>query len=164
MPNWCYNNLTLTHEDSSMIERAEKAFIDSRLLSEFIPNDGSPDLWCEHNVSNWGTKWDISGDEGSCDREDANTVSMSFDSAWSPPVIAYAKLENMGFTVRANYYEPGMAFAGIYKDGFDDYYDYSKMTSDEIEQQLPQDLLDLGIADDVRCWEEEQDENNEGDE
>jgi hypothetical protein len=41
------------------------------------------------------------------------------------------------------------------------------MTADEIEDYLPAELLDLGIADDVRSWEEEQDdsnEDNEGDE
>ena len=37
MPNWCENSLTLTHEDSSMIDRAEKAIKDGNLFSEFHP-------------------------------------------------------------------------------------------------------------------------------
>ena len=37
MPNWCNNYLELTHEDPAMIERAKKAYVDGRLLDEFVP-------------------------------------------------------------------------------------------------------------------------------
>jgi hypothetical protein len=57
-----------------------------------------------------------------------------------------------------------MAFCGIYEDGDDDYYEYGNMSADEIEDFLPAELLDLGIADDVRSWQDEQDELREDDE
>jgi len=37
MPNWCNNYLELEHDDPKMIERAQKAFADARLLDEFVP-------------------------------------------------------------------------------------------------------------------------------
>ena len=37
MPNWCNNTITLTHTDSSMIERAKKALQEGKLLNEFFP-------------------------------------------------------------------------------------------------------------------------------
>ena len=163
MPNWCMNNLTLSHEDPEMIARAERAFNEGKLLAEFIPNKGDPESWYEHNIANWGTKWDVGGDDTHCER-DGNTLQLGFDSAWSPPTAAYTVLEELGFTVKATYWEPGMAFCGIYEDGDDDYYEYGNMSADEIEYFLPAELLDLGIADDVRSWQDEQDELREDDE
>ena len=37
MPNWCNNYLELEHEDPVMIERAQKAFAEGKLLEEFCP-------------------------------------------------------------------------------------------------------------------------------
>ena len=37
MPNWCNNNIELSHPDKAMVERAAKAFADGTLLNEFIP-------------------------------------------------------------------------------------------------------------------------------
>ena len=37
MPNWCNNYLELEHEDPAMIERAQKAFAEGKLLEEFCP-------------------------------------------------------------------------------------------------------------------------------
>ena len=155
-----------------MLERAKAAFLDGKFLNEFIPlpkeledttaparesNEalmekyGASDWysWC---VNNWGTKWDIS--PYSCEIENGQLVG-SFDSPWGPPTEAYAKLEELGFEVRAYYYEPGMGFAGVY-DGFDDCYDYSGMSADEAEDYLPEALDEMyGITESMREWEEE---------
>ncbi len=173
MPNWCNNNIELAHEDPAMIERAAAAFRDGTLLNEFIPlpkeledttaparesNEalvakyGASDwyTWC---IQNWGTKWDIS--PYACDVENGQLVG-SFDSPWGPPTAAYEKLEEMGFSVRAYYSEPGMGFAGVYEDGFDDYYEFSGMSADEVEDMLPEALNEMyGITESMREWEEE---------
>jgi hypothetical protein len=65
MPNWCDNSLTLTHEDPAEIVRAVEAFKRGEFLAELVPN---PDKewsydWC---VTNWGTKWDVGGDDSEC--------------------------------------------------------------------------------------------------
>lgn len=37
MPNWCENQMTISHSDPSMIKRARDAWMDRRFLKEFIP-------------------------------------------------------------------------------------------------------------------------------
>ena len=37
MPNWCNNSITLRHADSAMVQRAQEALANGRLLQEFIP-------------------------------------------------------------------------------------------------------------------------------
>ena len=87
---------------------------------------------------------------------------LGFDSAWSPPTTAYAKLEDMGFRIRAMYYEGGMAFAGIYEDGMDDYYDYGGLDSKGIAEELPVELDEaFGISESAAEWEAENAEDEE---
>jgi len=81
--------------------------------------------WC---VAEWGTKWDIGRTSehdhlAEIDDGDWPTMTLSFESAWSPPVKAYEKLWNMGFIITASYYEPGCGFCGEWKNGMD--YEYS---------------------------------------
>ena len=112
--------------------------------------------WYDWNIQNWGTKWEA----GLIDweREDENTIWISFDSAWAPPVNAYEKLEALGFSVRAYYYESGMGFAGIYEDGIDDYYELQG-NADEIENTIPEALDEMFcITENIRQWEEENQE------
>ena len=37
MPNWCNNEVTITHEDPAMLERLEKAWREGRLFAEVMP-------------------------------------------------------------------------------------------------------------------------------
>ena len=62
-----------------------------------------------------------------------NEATMSFDTAWSPPIGLYERLQVLGFYVRASYFEPGMGFAGRWIDGDDQYYDGGR-------EYFPQDL------------------------
>jgi hypothetical protein len=163
MPNWCNNTLNIRHEDPAMIERARKAFIDGRFLEEFVPfPNGEWDYnWC---VNEWGTKWDVgaNGGDGHYSEQDSNGIVFNFDSAWAPPTAAYTKLTDMGFEILAYYYEPGMAFCGKWEDGCDDYYDYGGMTSEQIAEELPDDLDEtFGISEQVAEWEAEDEENIE---
>ena len=161
MPNWCYNNVTLTHDEPAMIDRAISGFQNDTLANEFVPlPESEKDNWYDWCVSNWGTKWDFGGKE--YDREDDNTVKFSFDTAWSPPVEFFRQLEELGFTVRAMYYEPGMAFCGIYEDGFDDNYELGGMDSDEVENTIPQELdEEFAISEQMADWESEQEYDEE---
>ena len=168
MPNWCNNSVEIYHTDPAMIERARKAFNGEGLLQEFIPVpqalldtvSGSMgedkreaheaqqkanrekygySSWYDFCVSEWGTKWEI-GADGNPAQDIPGGLMLGFDSAWSPPIAAYEKLLEMGFRIRAMYYEPGMAFAGVWEDGADDYYEYSGMNSDQIAEELPSEL------------------------
>ena len=171
MPNWCGNTLTITHENPEMIVRAKAAFAEGKFLQEFIPVPqaltdtvsgfhGDPDEqakldaqtkaniekhgygnWYDYCVGEWGTKWDV-GDGQGIQTWDEHELIVYFDSAWSPPIGAYEKLMDLGFRIYATYYEPGCAFAGIWDDGDDDYYDLSGMDSGDVQQQLPPELDD----------------------
>ena len=186
MPNWCNNSVELYHADPAMIERARTAFNDGRLLDEFIPvpkdlhivagrvgDDNDPKqielkeaeirnlatygyvTWYDFCVNEWGTKWDI-GADGNPAQDIPGGLMLGFDSAWAPPVGAYEKLTEMGFSIRAMYYEPGMAFAGIWEDGNDDYYDYGGLDSAGIAEELPVELDEaFGISESAAEWEEE---------
>jgi hypothetical protein len=62
----------------------------------------------------------------------------------------------MGFKIRAMYYEPGMAFAGIYEDGNDDAYSLEGMDSHQASQALPSELSDMfGIVESMQEYEME---------
>ena len=182
MPNWCNNTLELQHEDPAMIERARAAMIRGEFLHEFIPvpkelsdavangqtNEALQEKygyssWYDFCVANWGTKWDVGGsDYGNPTVTEDGKMIAGFDSAWAPPITAMERLTDLGFTVKLYYYEPGMAFAGIWEDGNDDYYEYGSMSSDEVAATLPAELDDMFcISDSMAEWEEENAEEEE---
>ena len=98
----------------------------------------------------WGTKWDIGSDNNEAHGLNPTVVgkqaTMTFDSAWSPPIGLYEKLHELGFSVEATYFEPGMAFCGIWQDGEDHYVEYT--SHDMIPKRIWQDYnLDEFFAD-----------------
>ncbi len=161
MPNWCNNTLILGHDDPAMIARAKAAFVEGRLLDEFIPvpaelkETTSPNRdansaetlrkkygasdWYDYAVNNWGTKWDV-GDANGIQTWDDHELVVYFDSAWSPPTSAYERFEDLGFRVYATYYEPGMCFAGIYDEHGDTSWDMTDMDSEEVRNTIPLEL------------------------
>ena len=156
MPNWCDNTLEVSHSDPKMMKRFTNAFKDGRLCEEFIPFPNGEWNW-DFCVENWGTKWDVGGDDGYLEGGD-DYATCSFQSAWSPPMGLYHVLEELGFSVRAMYYEPGMNFAGIYEDGNDDCYELAN-SADEVAEQIPDELDEaFGISENMRMWEEENEE------
>jgi hypothetical protein len=187
MPNWCNNNLTLTHEDPAMILRAKEALDRGEFLQEFIPVpqdlkdtvSGSMgedhreaheaqqkanrekhgySNWYDYCVGEWGTKWDVGGDGQTDIHPDGKMLHTTFDSAWSPPVNAYVKLEELGFGVNAMYYEGGMAYAGAYGDGNDEEINLEGMSADDVENHYPEIDEAFGISESMREYEAEQQE------
>lgn len=189
MPNWCNNSITLKHSDPAMIDRAHKALARGELLQEFIPcpqelrdtvagfmgedkraaheaqqaanieKHGYKD-WYDWQVANWGTKWDVGGDDGLIQKLDEHTLQASFDSAWSPPTGAYERLCALGFEIEAFYDEPGMAFCGKWtgnEESFDDdYYEYGGETSKTVREAIGAELDDFwGISENMAQWEAE---------
>jgi hypothetical protein len=186
MPNWCNNNLVLEHDDPAMIQRAFDALERGEFLNEFIPVPqelkdtvsgfhGDPETqrkleeqtqsnidkfgygnWYDYCVGEWGTKWDV-GEQGASDiHPGGKMLHTSFDSAWSPPVSAYEKLEAMGFRVEAMYYEGGMGYAGTYSDGDDNTVELEGMSANDIEREYPELDECFGIAECMREYEDEE--------
>ena len=131
MPNWCMNKLTVSHANPDMVDRFENAYNLGKACNEFLPLPEGED-WYSWQINNWGTKWDIGADIGT-EKEERyglkatrvdNEVCCSFDSAWSPPIGLYEKLVDLGYDVKASYWEPGMAFCGIWDNGADNYCEY----------------------------------------
>jgi hypothetical protein len=184
MPNWCNNNLVLEHDFPEMLIRAKDALDRGEFLQEFIPvpqdlrdtvsgfmgedkraaheaqmeankaKHGYKD-WYDFCVNEWGTKWDT-GEQGNTDiSPDGKTLHTGFDTAWAPPCAAYEKLMDLGFRVKAMYYEPGMSFAGIWEDGHDDcYQDWGD--SEGAKATLPAELDDcFGISESQAEYEAE---------
>jgi len=142
MPNWCNNSLLIEGDAKKireLVEEAQKG--DDACFFELIkpmpkelegttaPSD-TPN-WYDWCVNEWGTKWDAcciyvveSGD---------GFASFSFDTAWSPPFGVYNALTEQGFSVNAEYEEPGMGFAGEYIDGENRTWDYEP---DEDDMEL----------------------------
>jgi len=119
--------------------------------------------WYDFCVNEWGTKWDVGGNDYNEPQQDSpNKITMSFDSAWSPPCTAMEKFVELGFSVRLYYYEPGMCFAGIWEDGDDDFYELGNMSSTEVAEELPESLDEMfGISETIANYEEEENEQNE---
>ena len=187
MPNWCSNNLVLTHEDPAMIQRAYDALERGEFLNEFIPvpeslkivagSVGDPDEqkkleedtarnleelgygnWYDFCVGEWGTKWDC-GEQGNSDiHPEGRMLHTFFESAWGPPVNAYEKLVEMGFGVEAMYHEGGMCFAGTWSNGNDDYIDLSELGADDIERDYPEIDECFGISECMREYEADNEE------
>jgi hypothetical protein len=167
-----------------MINRAQEALLNGTFLNEFSPvpedlkivagrlgADDNPDQlalvakeeanlakygaknWYDYCIRQWGTKWDVDCDSVNINEE--GVLTASYQSAWAPPVPFYDTLEEMGFSVIAYYDEPGMAFAGVYSEGVDDYFEYGGMSSEEAREYLPEVLDDcFGITESIAEYEE----------
>jgi hypothetical protein len=145
-----------------MLDKFEKAYRDDWTIETFLPtprdpgdptqlmgegrsyseNDNVNTSWYLWRLQNWGTKWDIGCKDGyglEPTRVD-NELSITFDSAWSPPLGFYERLVVLGFGVQASYFEPGMSFAGIWHNGKDEFYegnwsDFPEALVDEFDMQ-----------------------------
>ena len=189
MPNWCENTLTLRHTDSAMIQRARDAYVNGTFFNEFapVPEDlqitagklSDPILqeeleakeqsnfekygynnWYDWCFNEWGTKWDVGGDDSLIVTHERGLLTVSFDSAWSPPIEFYRKLEDLGFDVEAYYHEGGMAFVGSYIAGDDEYIDYGGMSSDTVRSEIGETLDDMFcISETLANYEEEENED-----
>ncbi|CAB4221113.1 hypothetical protein UFOVP1636_142 [uncultured Caudovirales phage] len=148
MPNWCDNKLILEHDDPEVIERAGNAFAKGEFLNTLVPRPTEHnENWYTWNIENWGTKWDIGENDGFLEVT-PNKITLSFTSAWAPPLMAYKSLLDQGFGVYATYYEPGIGFCGIWDNGDDQQYDYSHLSKEELVNTIPPELdEEYGISD-----------------
>jgi len=159
MPNHTDNRVILSHDDSQKIDMIYNIMNtdDTPLCQTLIPMDEAlldndahaDDGWYTWRLQNWGTKWDVY--ESHCTRIDANTLQLTFYTAWSPPIPVFDKLVDMGFEVNARYLDEGWMYAGEYVDGDD-------WTTDDVES-LPETYPDLdlefGISEHMATWAEE---------
>lgn len=197
MPNWCDNNLYISHEDPEMLKKAVDAWESSNFLATLVPEPDykvtpvaetfpnitaqyakteeekakallneptiREDAWWDWRIQNWGTKWDV-GYDADLDNHaqvNDNTMFVYFNSAWSPPTGAYEKLEQLGYSIRAYYFEGGCSFCGSWIDGSDDCYSIDgdedgKVSQEHLMNTIPKDILDeMDILCAYDLWEDE---------
>ena len=113
MPNYCNNELTIKSDNAGLLQslmnelkQADSYEVD--FLSKLVPFTEETNYvwdydWC---VENWGTKWDIfdivhASLEG-------DTLTVSFSTAWSPPIPALEKAaDTYGFVWTLSWLEEG---------------------------------------------------------
>lgn len=173
MPNWCNNNVTISHTDSAKLEALASAVREGKFCNHVIPvpkaltetvaghcGDGyDQELnqfkmqlnqkyfgttdWYGFCTSRWGTKWDVDAYEGENVKVENGVLEFGFDSAWSPPIGIYEALVEDGFEVVAYYNEPGMAYVGKYDNGVDECYDYGGTDSTTVRDVIGDDLDEM---------------------
>ena len=123
MPNFCENRISVQHPDRSQLLKFKEALEAGELFRRFIPlrlNDGS----VLDASDAWGTKWDVSDGDFKIDTNE-NSGSGIFYTAWSPPIVAFERLSELGFKIQCVYLEEGAGYCGIWAtDEIDECYEY----------------------------------------
>lgn len=111
MPNWTNNEVTIKGDIAKIAEGLAEG---KELFSLVYPKPDDIEDWYSWNVNNWGTKWDTNAEIVEVTED---SISLSFDTAWAPPIAFYDRLRELGFEVNATFLETGMMFVGEYVDG-----------------------------------------------
>lgn len=157
MPNWCNNTVTI-YGPIKKIKQLHEAAQKGELLETMAPI-GEWDY--DNAVNAWGTKWDISEDNGLEYEEiekDRASLSGWFDTAWGPPLEAYSTFlnNNEDCDLGGYYYEPGMGFCGAWSNGSDEQYDISG-DSHWVEENIPESIIEeFDIVESMRSYEDEE--------
>ncbi len=150
MPNWCFNELTITGNKESLQEfKIKVKGINTDIcLNNFVPmpeelvdtiSPREKPNWYDWRLHNWGTKWDI---DAHLVEESENMLIYEFESPWGPPGNWLRKVSLMfpWLSFELYYKEPGMCFQGtmvakesIFIDQEEDYYE--ELDESELEDE-----------------------------
>ena len=126
MPNWCNNNITISGDEGTIRtltavlkslktddeEQSSDVFKSLIGLPPHMSDGDYKQKWYDTNIEWFGTKWDISYEEGAFTFT-KNEITFFCETAWSPPIPFLHTLCKM-YKVNANlfYSEGGVGFAG----------------------------------------------------
>jgi hypothetical protein len=133
MPNWCLNELTIEGSPKELSKLMKQVEItDSEQTSEHypqvischkvIPRPAIKDNdWYDWNISNWGSKWDLSDPVRDDSQWENGKLIYCFSTAWSPviEVISALAKEHKKLSFTYTYWEGGSDYWGEheYKKG-----------------------------------------------
>ena len=162
MPNWCSNSVILTHDDRAVVDTlVSRLGVEGNdvFFQHVHPMPEGTEDWYSWCVENWGTKWDTSQLFWS---QDDKSLFVTCETAWSPPVGVYRKLEEQGWKVDAMYYETGCVYIGKFRDGQEEDYEWNFENENSLDH-IPEDLLEWsGLSEDLMLYlaEQEEEEKN----
>ena len=110
MPNWCSNKIVVSGDLTKF-----KTWLNGEplTLNKIVPMDQAlleGEGWYDWRIENWETKWDVEA----IAEDLGDTITFSFESAWAPPTIVFAKLAKSFPEIKIvhSYLEEGMCFVG----------------------------------------------------
>jgi hypothetical protein len=120
MPNWCFNDLTLTGSDADLLQFYEdnqglntdkKPIPNTLSLNRALPNSSGTIV---DNVAQWGTKWDINWEYGCSFTSSPGEINYQFDTAWDPPLLwlKYVAQKYPTIKFKLCYEEPNLQLKG----------------------------------------------------
>jgi hypothetical protein len=126
MPNWCSNSIVITGDKDKIkkikrvLSSIDKNGDDNRVFQSLVGRDETlseaefeSGAWYNSNINRFGCKWDVDYDTCNFDLDSDDCITMSPETAWSPPE-GFCRLlaEQYGVDVVLEYSEPGCDFAG----------------------------------------------------
>ena len=147
MPNNTDVRLYISHDSDKRVDDMEWVFNTDEPFNQILP---MPDdilrdnltmeqrkasngrNWYDWSIANWGTKWDAY--EVRTQRIADNTLYVMLETAWSPPIPVFRKLEEMGFKIEATFLDEGHMYIGRYADGVEELFD--------VDGEIPHSLRD----------------------
>jgi hypothetical protein len=175
MPNWCSNWITISGDKKTiktlryaMESVKDKPEDSSGIFTALVgteptitKEDYDKGGWYNGNIGFWGTKWDVSYESCNFDFENENTITMSPETAWSPPIDFGKHLARMyGVSVVLEYSEGGCDFAGkttINPDGAFEEEDFSYRHG---MYKLNNDEFWMNMEGDIECYLDDEPEGN----
>ena len=119
MPNWCYNEMTITGKPKDIHKLIKQVKDDESVFSfeKVIPMPKSEkDNWYNWRVANWGTKWNADIQYETLDQWENGEIFIEFNTAWDTPMPIIKKLseQNPKLTFSLRVHEESNAFWQIY--------------------------------------------------
>lgn len=129
MPNWCWNFIEIKGE-SEPIQKLTDKINDAiqkkseTLMQDLLEIEISEEDWYDERINNFGCKWDFNADPYIFNFIGENEITISIESAWSPPINFLEKLcKKYNVSATIFYEEGGNDFAGkadVSPDGITD--------------------------------------------
>jgi hypothetical protein len=141
MPNWCSNSIVITGDEdkikkiNEVLLSMDKTTTESGIFEALVGRDENITEdqfqnggWYQHNIDRYGCKWDVSLENAVIGTDSDDCITMSPETAWSPPKeFCILLAEQYGVDVTLEYSEPGCNFSGrvvISPDGVEEEENY----------------------------------------